>query len=105
MNEQEETVKPERSMMSPFCEALMNACEEVNELRTPSDTALVLCTDGKILEVRQCGLYPDALRMLYTKMSHDDKFAELIMEASLLYSRHVLGNKVPISTTIIKPIK
>jgi len=105
MNEKEETIKPERSMMSPFCEALMKSCEMIDDLRIPSDTALVLCTDGKILEVRQCGLYPDALRMLYTKMSHDDKFAELIMEASLLYSRHVLGNKVPTSTTIIKPIK
>ena len=104
MNEKEEITKPERSMMSPFCEAMMNACEKVDELRTPSDTSMVLCTDGNILEVKQCGSYSDMLRMLYTSMRHDEKFAELIMEASLLYSKHVLGNKVPTFPTIIKPI-
>ena len=104
MNENN-TILQEHPTMSPFCEALMDAAEKIANLRTLTDTAIILCTDGTKLEARQCGLYPDALRMLYTKMSHDDKFAELIMEASLLYSRHVLGNKVPTSTTIIKPIK
>ena len=104
MNEQQETIKQEQPLMSPFCESLMKSCEMIADLRMPSDTAIVLCTDGKLLEARQCGLYPDALRMLYTKMRNDDKFAELIMEASLLYSRHVLGNKVPTFPTIIKPI-
>lgn len=75
--------------MSPFCEALMDATTPVGQLRQDCDTALVICTDGKEVAVRQCGNYPDAVRMIYSKMKADDKFAELIMEASVYYSRYL----------------
>lgn len=77
--------------MSPFCEALMDATAPVAELRQNSDTALVICTDGQHLACRQVGNYPDALRMIFTKMMADDKFAELIIEASMHYARRTVG--------------
>lgn len=83
----EETMNKEP--MSPFCEALMDATAPVAKLRQNCDTALVICTDGKDVNSRQCGNYPDAVRMIYSKMLNDDKFAELIMDASVNYSRYL----------------
>ena len=85
----EESIKNEKMSMSPFCEALMGATGALHDLRQNGDTALVICTDGISLASRQCGLYPEALRMIYTKMQADDKFAELILEASMVYSRNM----------------
>ena len=77
--------------MSPFCEALMDATAPVAELRQDSDTALVICTDGNSLACRQVGNYPEALRMIFSKMMADDKFAELIVEAAMHYARRTIG--------------
>ncbi len=86
-----------KSEMSPFCEALMNISGEVTARRELSDAAILLCSDGKLLGSRQCGLYPDVLRMVYTKMKQDDKFAELILDASRRYACSI--------TSIHKPFK
>ncbi len=75
--------------MTPFCEALMECTAELADLRLPNDTALILCTDGIRVANRQCGNYPDAVRMILSKMKADDRFAELIIEAGMLYSRHL----------------
>lgn len=77
------------STMTPFCEALMEKSASLAELRQPKDTAIVLCTDGVRVASRQCGNYPDAVNMIIAKMKAEDKFAELILEASMLYSRHL----------------
>lgn len=61
----EETNKAEKLSMSPFCEALMGATESLHEKRQNGDTALTICSDGKTIASRQCGLYPDALTMIY----------------------------------------
>lgn len=85
----EESIKNEKMSMSPFCETLMDVTGSLHNLRQNGDTALIICTDGVSLASRQCGLYPEALRMIYTKMQADDKFAELILEASMVYSRNM----------------
>lgn len=78
--------------MSPFCEALMDATAPLCELRQNCDTALVICTDGNSLACRQVGNYPEALRMIFSKMMADDKFAELIVEAAMHYARRTVGH-------------
>ena len=76
-----------QTQMSPFCEALMEATDGFDELRKPTDAALLICSDGNILSTRKNGLYPDALRMVLFAMLNDDKLAELFTEAALLYSQ------------------
>lgn len=75
------------TQMSPFCEALMNATDGIDNLRQPTDAALLICTDGNVLGTRKHGLYPNALRMVVYAMINDDKLAELFTEAALLYSQ------------------
>lgn len=77
--------------MSTFCEALMDVTAPLCELHQNSDTALVICTDGVNLACRQVGNYPEALRMIFSKMLADDKFAELIVEAAMHYARRTIG--------------
>lgn len=112
MNEQKPITPNEKSVMSPFCEELMEATDAVTVgNRNANDAAIVLCTDGRTIGARQCGLYPTVLQMFYTKMLNDDKFAEVVMEVSMMYSRNLLGKfhkpfkeDAPIKDTIIKPI-
>lgn len=78
-----------QTQMSAFCEALMEATDGFDELRQPSDAALLLCTDGNVLGARKQGLYPNALRMVVYAMLNDDKLAELFTEAALLYSQKI----------------
>lgn len=82
--------KSNNNPMTPFCEALMESTTPLAELRQPQDTALILCTDGIRVACRQCGNYLDAVRMILSKMKADEKFAELIVEASMHYSRHLI---------------
>lgn len=105
MNEQQETIKQEQPSMSPFCEALMGFTDKIKNQCTPTDASIIICSDSKALATWHSGHYADVLRMLYELMRKDDQYAALITEASLLYSRHVLGNKVPTFPTIVKPIK
>ena len=72
---------------SLFCETLMRVAGAVGHLARPTDCAIVLASDGSSVISRQHGLYPDALNMVYQKMLYDDKFAELVLEASMLYTR------------------
>lgn len=83
-----ETTK-NKELMSPFCEALMDATKPLAELRDANDTAIVICTDGRQLAVRHCGNYLDAVRMIFTKMREDIQFAELITEACVNYSKYL----------------
>lgn len=83
----------EQHTMSDFCEALMNETSKLVEMRKDSDAAIILCTDGKTVASRQCGFYPTVLHMLYSKMISDMKFAEVVIEASMLYSRNMPSGK------------
>lgn len=74
---------------SQFCDTLINVTGAISNLRRQADCAIVLCCDGKTVSSRQCGTYPDVLRMLVVKMLNDDKFAELFTEASLIYSQRL----------------
>lgn len=78
-----------KTQMSAFCEALMDATDGIDNLRQPSDAALLICSDGNVLATRKNGLYPDALRMVVYSMLNDDKLAELFTEAALLYSQKI----------------
>lgn len=91
--------------MTPFCEALMQHTASLADLRQPNDTALILCTDGIRVANRQCGNYPDAVRMILSKMKADDRFAELIVEAGMLYSRQLVTSHEPFKedTPIVQP--
>ena len=94
MNENE-TPKQEQSTMSPFCEELMAAASAVHsDHRTTEDAAIVICTDGNTVASLQCGMYPTVLKMLQAKMMNDDRFAEVVIEASLMYSGSMLGKKI-----------
>lgn len=86
----EVNIKEEKEM-SQFCETLMRVAGAVGHLKKLNDCAIVLASDGTTLSARQCGLYPDVLNMVYAKMVNDDKFAELIVEAGMLYSRYLQG--------------
>lgn len=89
MNEKQNN---ERNTMSAFCEELMGKTDSINGLqRLMDDAAIILCSDGKTVASRQCGLMPNVVRMLYAKMVSDDKFAEVIIEASMRYSRYMTG--------------
>lgn len=88
-NEQQQ----EKERMSSFCEGLMAATELLKDACTQSDAAIILCTDGKTVASRQCGFYPTVLHMLYSKMISDMKFAEVVIEASMLYSRNMPSGK------------
>ena len=103
---EEKSNNQSNNQMSPFCEKLMEMSEPLAELRQPNDTAIIICTDGIKVANRQCGNYPDALRMVFTKMKADEKFAELIVEASIHYSRHLLKSYELFKedTPIVQPI-
>lgn len=93
--EQKQNITPNKpSALSPFCETLMDVTLPVAGMRQPSDCAIVICSDGKTVAARQCGLYPQVLSMIFCKMLNDDKFAELLTEASMLYARHTLGKNI-----------
>ena len=85
----------QEQQVSVFCDTLMNVTGAVGNLSKPGDCAIVLCADGKTISSRQKGSYVDNLRMVYSKMINDDKFAELITEATMMYSDHVHENKLP----------
>lgn len=94
-NESPETIQEEKKEpMSEFCECLMGEVAALQELMTENDGAILLCTDGKTVSARSHGTYPNILRMLYSIMKNDDRYAELVMEASMLYSRDMLGRRV-----------
>lgn len=80
--------------MSQFCETLMRVTGAVGFLRQPNECAIVLCADGKTMSSRKAGMFPDVLNMVYNQMVVDDDFAELIIEASILYSKHLQGKPV-----------
>lgn len=108
---QEVTTEDKKTTMSAFCETLMDVTSSVASVRTPMDAAIILCTDGNTIASRQCGIYPTVLRMLYSKMMSDDKFAEVIMEASMKYSQQLLGKfhkpfkeDLPYNQATVKPI-
>lgn len=79
----------QQEQKSQFCETLMKVTGAIGHLANPGDTAIVLCSDGKAVSSRQCGLYPDVLNMVYVKMLNDDSFAELIVESAMMYSRYL----------------
>lgn len=83
----------EKNQMSPFCEALMEKTASLAEMRQPCDTALVICTDCNTVACRQTGTYDSAVRMLLAKAIADDKFAELLVETSMRYSRYLNSRK------------
>ncbi len=94
-NEAPETIQEEKQKpMSEFCERLMGEVESLKELMTEDDGAILLCTDGKTVSARSHGTFPNMIRMLYSIMKNDDRYAELVMEASMLYSRDMLGRRV-----------
>lgn len=94
-NESPETIREEKKeSMSEFCERLMAVTEDMKQLMEENDTALVLCGDGKTISARSRGTYHNMLNMLYSTMKNDDRYAELVMEASMLYSRDMLGRRV-----------
>lgn len=94
-NESPETIQEEKQKsMSEFCECLMGEVVSLKELMTEDDGAIILCTDGKTISARSHGTYPNMIRMLYSIMKNDDRYAELVMEASMLYSRDMLGRRV-----------
>lgn len=94
-NESPETIQEEKlEPMSEFCEELMEATGNLKHLMGSEDCALVICSDGKTISARTRGQYPNMVKMLYSMMKNDDRYAELIIEASMLYSRNMLGIRV-----------
>lgn len=77
---------PIHSEGSKFTETLMRVAGAIGNLVTHGDCAIVLASDGQTLSSRIVGMYPDVLNMVYVKMVNDDDFAELIIEAAMLYS-------------------
>lgn len=74
---------------SKFCDTLMNVTGAVSNLRNQRDCAIVICSNGKSVSSRQCGTYPDVLQMVLCKMLSDDNFAELFVQASMMYSQRI----------------
>lgn len=79
----------EEEQISQFCDTLMNVTGAISNLRESKDSAIVLCSDGRYMNSRMCGIYPNVLNMVFMKMLNDDKFAELIVEAAMMYSHHI----------------
>lgn len=91
--------------MSPFCEVLMDATDGLPQPMMTRDAALVLCTDGKMLATRKYGIYPNALRMLLYAMLNDEKMAELVLEAGVLYAEKIPRNDKTNQQTANVPFK
>ena len=79
----------QQEQKSQFCETLMKVTGAIGHLANPGDTAIVLCSDGKAVSSRLNGIYLDVLHMVFVKMQTDDRFAEMIMEASIMYSARI----------------
>lgn len=71
--------------MSPFCEAIMDATEVISSQKTPSDSALILCSDGNTMACRVAGGSLQVSEMLKTKMQQDPVFAETVARAVFEY--------------------
>ena len=86
--------KLEENPMSEFCESLMDLSKKCSDLRVKEDSAILIVSDGKTISSRMCGMRSNVLDMLYSQMLSDLDFAELIVQASMHYSHHLLGNRV-----------
>ena len=88
----EEQQEPQQ--MSEFCEKLMDATDGLIPIIQPTDSALLICTDGIKLAARKCGNRQAVMNALYSLMKSDDEFAEVIMSACMQYSHDMLGRRV-----------
>ena len=86
--------EPQLVTMSDFCESLLDLSEKCIGQKTDNDCAILLVSDGNKAGARMCGNYNNVLNMLYSIMKNDDKVAELVVEASMRYSHHLLGSRV-----------
>lgn len=77
-----ENQEKEKSM---FSDTLRRVAGAVSHLAQDGDAAIVLSSDGTAVCSRIHGKYLDLLDMVCQKMYSDDKFAQLIMEASEIY--------------------
>ena len=85
----EVNMNQEAPTMSPFCEAIMSATENVNTLKSSRDCALILCSDGDTLACRMKG-HPFQIRsVLLKKMLVDDRFAKVVADAVSSYVFHM----------------
>ena len=111
---QNETTKeqPLEQPMSPFCEALMDATEKLDELAQDGDTAMSICCDGKRVAIRKCGKRSDMLEVFFQLMKSDEDFRKLVLEAYAYYL-HLMVQKhshtpfkedTPDQTATIKPL-
>ena len=73
-----------KKTMSPFCEAIMDATENVsNDLRQPGDCAIVLASDNNTLATRFAGNQLQILRLLYRTMKANRDFRQLLIEVAM----------------------
>ena len=77
-----ETKEAKINTMSPFCEAVMDATEELNQLKGVGDSALVLVSDGERLACRMAGNPGQMEAMLVVKM-REDPFFRLVVSTAL----------------------
>ena len=110
------TQKQQREPMTPFCEALMKATEDLNSLRQPGDSAIIICSDGKTLASRTGGTMEDATEMLFSKMRSNHAFARVVIDAVDMFTTYLLKHKLkkleevagneekPANTANIKPL-
>lgn len=70
----------------------MDATENnINELKRPTDSALILCSDGTTMAVRTAGLSPRIADMLCMQMVKEPVFAEILTQALHKYFLRGIG--------------
>lgn len=90
----EEQKIEDNEKMSEFCEALMGAVENINEKATIEDGAILICSDGEKVAIRINSSRDVVSNALLGVMKNRLDFAELIVEAAMRYSHHMLGVRV-----------
>ena len=86
--------KQEPQKMSEFCEAVMDATENLKQLATENGGAILLYSDSDRVAMRIHGSRDVVANALYSVMKNNLDFAELIVETSMKYAHHMLGVRV-----------
>lgn len=95
-NNQQLTERQDKT--SEFCEAIMKVTDWLTGLAKESDCALIICGDGIRLSSRMHGVYYNMLRAIYSVMKSDDRFAELLTEACMMYSNDMIGRRARVKS-------